>query len=116
MRGDLTGLHGYFFLKTPPDEQMLLFEFRTINITGKKSSSRELIGTYYHMIAIQDWMRDYLINSGSENLSFVGSCKLEIQRYLIDPIDAFNKNISKYIGIFILNSIFQGHILIAKPC
>jgi Zn-dependent peptidase ImmA (M78 family) len=29
------------------------------------------------MTAIQDWMRDYLIDAGNEKLSFVGSCKNE---------------------------------------
>lgn len=68
---------GYFFLKTPPVEQFPLLEFRTINSVAQKSPSRDFIDTYYQMEAIQDWMRDYLIDLGREKLSFVGSCKNE---------------------------------------
>ena len=68
---------GYFFLQSPPSEQLPLLNFRTINSTSKINPSRELIDTYYHMSAIQDWMRDYLFDSGNEKLLFVGSCKNE---------------------------------------
>jgi Zn-dependent peptidase ImmA (M78 family) len=65
---------GYFFLKTPPQEQFPLLEFRTVNSATPKPS-RNLIDTYCQMAAIQDWMRDYLLKQGNERLPFVGSCK-----------------------------------------
>jgi hypothetical protein len=68
---------GYFFLHTPPSEDLPLLNFRTINSTARANPSRDLIDTYYHMTAIQDWMRDYLIDAGNEKLSFAGSCKNE---------------------------------------
>jgi Zn-dependent peptidase ImmA (M78 family) len=68
---------GYFFLKNPPAEQISLLEFRTINSTVQKTLSRDLIDIYYQMEAVQEWMRDYLIDLGQETLYFVGSCKNE---------------------------------------
>jgi Zn-dependent peptidase ImmA (M78 family) len=65
---------GYFFLKSPPQEQFPLLEFRTVNSAAPKPS-RNLIDTYCQMAAIQDWMRDYLLEQGNERLPFVGSCK-----------------------------------------
>ena len=68
---------GYFFLKTPPQENLPLFEFRTVNSTAVSKPSRDLIDTYYHMAAIQNWMRDYLLDQGNERLPFVSSCNHE---------------------------------------
>jgi Zn-dependent peptidase ImmA (M78 family) len=65
---------GYFLLKTPPNENLPLFEFRTLNSTPALRPSRNLMDTYYQMAAIQDWMRDYRIDQGNEQLSFVGIC------------------------------------------
>ncbi|MCL2833014.1 MAG: ImmA/IrrE family metallo-endopeptidase [Treponema sp.] len=68
---------GYFFLDTPPLEQYPLLKFRTINSTSNTNPSRDLIDTYYHMTAIQDWMREYLIDSGNEKINLIGSLKNE---------------------------------------
>jgi Zn-dependent peptidase ImmA (M78 family) len=68
---------GYFFLKTPPIEHLPLLEFRTLNSASPKPPSRDLIDTYYQMDAIQEWMRDYLIDRGNDALPFIGSCKDE---------------------------------------
>jgi len=82
---------GYFFLQTPPDEQHPLIKYRTINSTANITPTRDLMDTYYQMTAIQDWMRDYLVDAGNEKLFFVGSCKNE-------------KNIEK-IAVSIRNTI-----------
>jgi Zn-dependent peptidase ImmA (M78 family) len=68
---------GYFFLQSPPDEPLPLMEYRTIQSTAKTIPSRALMDTYYQMSSIQGWMRDYLIDSGSEKRGFVGSGKNE---------------------------------------
>jgi Zn-dependent peptidase ImmA (M78 family) len=70
---------GYFFLKTPPQENIPIFEFRTVNSAAVPKPSRDLIDTYYQMSAIQNWMRDYLLDQGNEKLPFVGSCIQEKQ-------------------------------------
>jgi Zn-dependent peptidase ImmA (M78 family) len=68
---------GYFFLQSPPDEPLPLMEYRTIQSAAKTMPSRDLMDTYYQMSSIQDWMRDYLIDSGGEKRDFVGSGKNE---------------------------------------
>jgi Zn-dependent peptidase ImmA (M78 family) len=68
---------GYFFLQSPPDEPLPLMEYRTIQSAAKTIPSRNLMDTYYQMSSIQGWMRDYLIDSGSEKCDFVGSGKKE---------------------------------------
>jgi Zn-dependent peptidase ImmA (M78 family) len=68
---------GYFFLQSPPDEPLPLMEYRTIQSAAKTIPSRDLMDTYYQMSSIQGWMRDYLIDSGSEKRGFAGSIKKE---------------------------------------
>ena len=70
---------GYFFLKTPPHENIPILEFRTVNSTAISKLSRDVIDTYYHMAAIQNWMRDYLLDQGNERLPFVSSYNHETQ-------------------------------------
>jgi Zn-dependent peptidase ImmA (M78 family) len=68
---------GYFFLKTPPKEDLPMLEFRTLNSTTLPKPSRDLIDTYYQTAAIQNWMRDYLLDQGNERLPFVSLCSHE---------------------------------------
>jgi Zn-dependent peptidase ImmA (M78 family) len=68
---------GYFFLQSPPNEPLPLMEYRTIQSAAKTIPSRGLMDTYYQMSSIQGWMRDYLIDSGSEKRDFVGAGKKE---------------------------------------
>jgi Zn-dependent peptidase ImmA (M78 family) len=68
---------GYFFLQSPPDEPLPLMEYRTIQSVAKTIPSRDLMDTYYQMSSIQSWMRDYLVDSGSEKRDFVCSNKKE---------------------------------------
>jgi Zn-dependent peptidase ImmA (M78 family) len=70
---------GYFFLKTPPNEECKLLEFRTIDSVAAQKPSRNLLDTVSQMENVQEWMREYLVSSGSEKVHFVGS---------INPIDA----------------------------
>ena len=89
---------GYFFLQSPPREQLPLLNFRTIDSTIKANPSRDLIDTYYNMTAIQDWMRDYLLDAGSEKLSYVGICKNEKRIEKITEVirDTINLDIDWY--------------------
>ena len=50
---------GYFFLQTPPVEQLDLLEFRTVDSVQLANPSRNLIDTIHEMERIQDWMKDY---------------------------------------------------------
>lgn len=64
---------GYFFLDTPPEEKIGLLDFRTIDNLKHLNPSRNLIDTIYEMERIQDWMREYRIDSGFDELPLVGS-------------------------------------------
>ncbi len=64
---------GYFFLETPPKEEIELLDFRTVNSGKLEHPSRELIDTIYKMESVRDWMRDYRIESGYDELDIVGS-------------------------------------------
>lgn len=68
---------GYFFLQTPPKEEIKLMEYRTIASVESVNPSRELIDTIAEMEQIVDWTRDYLISEGSEINPIVGKLKDE---------------------------------------
>ena len=68
---------GYFFLQTPPKEEIKLMEYRTIASVECVNPSRELIDTIAEMEQIVDWTRDYLISEGSEINPIVGKLKDE---------------------------------------
>lgn len=66
---------GYFFLKTPPAEDLTLIEYRTIDSLELQNPSRNLLDTIHDMQNVQEWMHDYLIDNGSDKLDFIGSFK-----------------------------------------
>lgn len=66
---------GYFFLQTPPAEQMELLEYRTVDSMELENPSRELIDTIRGMETAQDWMRSYREELGYDVLLLVGSVK-----------------------------------------
>lgn len=63
---------GYFFLETPPIEECKVVEYRTVDSLNAQNLSRNLIDTVDHMLNIQEWMRNYLIENGYGQLEFVG--------------------------------------------
>lgn len=66
---------GYFFLQTPPVEQLHLLNFRTVDSIQLANPSRNLIDTIHEMENIQDWMIDYRRDTGFDVLPIVGSMK-----------------------------------------
>jgi Zn-dependent peptidase ImmA (M78 family) len=64
---------GYFFLKSPPKENLKILEYRTVDSVALQNPSRDLIDTVRQMENIQEWMREYVINTQDERVSFVGS-------------------------------------------
>lgn len=78
---------GYFFLQTPPNEDLSIVEYRTIDSTALEKPSRNLIDTLHDMEQIQDWMHNYLLSTKSDKLIFVGELKkqtnaIEIAKYI----------------------------------
>ncbi len=66
---------GYFFLQTPPMEQIELLEYRTVDSVQLANPSRNLIDTIHEMEKIQDWMKDYRQELGFDVLPVVGCMK-----------------------------------------
>jgi len=68
---------GFFFLQEPPNDQLSIPHFRTVK-TGlsDQSPSPNLIDTIQLMERRQNWMRDYLLDQGSEPLPYVHSASL----------------------------------------
>jgi len=64
---------GYFFLSSPPTENLEILEFRTVDSITLQNPSRDLIDTIRQMESVQDWMRDYVVASQEESISFVGA-------------------------------------------
>lgn len=66
---------GYFFLQTPPVEQIGLLEYRTLDSVELTDPSRNLIDTIHEMEAVQEWMVDYRKEWNYDTVSVVGSLK-----------------------------------------
>ena len=65
---------GYFFLKTPPKEDLSIVEYRTVDSVELLNPSRNLIDTMKSMEVIQDWMRSYL-GETLDGCTYVGAMK-----------------------------------------
>lgn len=66
---------GYFFLQTPPVEQISLLEYRTLDSIALTNPSRNLIDTIHEMEAVQEWMVNYRKEWNYDTISVVGSLK-----------------------------------------
>jgi len=67
---------GLPLLDAPPDEQLPIPHFRTMDDRTVHRPSVDLIDTIQTMQRRQDWMRDYVADTGQAPLSFVDSVKL----------------------------------------
>lgn len=78
---------GYFFLQTPPVEQIGLLEYRTVDSIQLANPSRNLIDTIHEMENIQDWMKTYRQDLGFDKLPVVG-CMQGIKdiSFIVDKI------------------------------
>lgn len=66
---------GYFFLQTPPVEQIGLLEYRTLDSIELTTPSRNLIDTIHEMENVQEWMVNYRKEGNYDTISVVGSLK-----------------------------------------
>lgn len=66
---------GYFFLQTPPVEQISLLEYRTLDSVELANPSRNLIDTIHEMEAVQEWMANYRKEENYDTIRVVGSLK-----------------------------------------
>ena len=70
---------GYFFLDKPPVEECSIVEYRTIDSAKIEEPSRNLVDTVDLMTDIQEWMVEYVVENGQEELEYVGSAAGETQ-------------------------------------
>jgi len=78
---------GYFFLKTPPIEQIDLLKYRTVDSIQLANPSRNLVDIIHEMENIQDWMKTYRQDLGFDKLSVVGCMKgVEEISFIVDRI------------------------------
>ncbi|ULG71490.1 ImmA/IrrE family metallo-endopeptidase [Macrococcus brunensis] len=68
---------GYLILNEPPEEDIELMKYRTINNIEHSKPSRYLIDTIKSMEKKQQFMRETLIDDGFSPLNFVGSVTSE---------------------------------------
>ena len=64
---------GYFFLKEPPEEDLKLIEYRTIDSQEMRMPSRNLIETIHDMEMIQNWIKQDALGKHRAPLQFVGA-------------------------------------------
>ena len=64
---------GYFFLEVPPNEDIPIPDFRTINNVEITRPSPNLLETIYLCQQRQVWYQEFLRSEGKERVSFVGS-------------------------------------------
>lgn len=66
---------GYFFLTAPPQEDLSLLEYRTVDSLELQKPSRNLIDTIHNMEQVQNWVKEELRSSSRAPLDFVGSLR-----------------------------------------
>ncbi len=64
---------GYFFLQTPPVEDVSLLNYRTVDSISLSNPSRNLLDTIHDMEQVQEWMHQHQLSAGGEKLPFVGT-------------------------------------------
>lgn len=64
---------GYFFLNTPPREDLGVLEFRTVDSDRIVNPSRELKNTVQDMETVQDWMRNYRQENENDEIWWIGA-------------------------------------------
>lgn len=64
---------GYFFLETPPVEELPVTDFRTVGDLKVRQPSPNLLDTLYLCQRRQDWYRNELRTAGEQPVGFVGS-------------------------------------------
>ena len=64
---------GYLYLSEPPEEPLPIRDFRTRDDGPPRRPRPDLLDTIYQMQRRQSWMRDDLVEGGSDPLEFVGA-------------------------------------------
>ena len=63
---------GYFFLKTPPGDNLPVPDLRTVSDQGNYQFSVDLRDVVANVLRKQDWYHDYLVEEGHNKIPFIG--------------------------------------------
>lgn len=69
---------GYFFLQTPPEEDLAFADYRTVDSAALENPSRNLIDVVHDMEFVQEWTRNHLISEGASAIPFVGAFRQQV--------------------------------------
>ena len=84
---------GYLFLPEPPEERLPVPDYRTVADADRGRPSPDLLDTLYTMRRRQEWLRESLIENGTEPLAIVGSARLA------DGPDAVGREMRRTLGL-----------------
>lgn len=107
---------GYFFLDKPPIEECPIVDYRTVESTSIPEPSRNLLETLDLMTDIQDWMANYVVENGQDELAYVGSMSVkstvdtivhDIRKKLNLKTDWYNENSSAADSFRYLKGILE---------
>lgn len=87
---------GYFFLATPPAEQLPLPDFRTFRDEPVQRVGPDLLETIYDCQQRQEWYREYALLTGEDAVGLVGS--LDIDDDLADAAAAMRQALHFDVG------------------
>ena len=68
---------GYLFLPEPPVEKLPIPDFRTVGSSMLQKPSVDLIDVIHQCQLRQTWYRDYLVETGADELAYVGSATVK---------------------------------------
>lgn len=100
---------GYFFLPSPPREELDIPDLRTVGGRVAPGFSLEFIDVYHDVLRKQEWFREYRLHEGARPLPFVGKFSIssdykevaaDIQQELSidDELRASVRNWEQFIG------------------
>ena len=84
---------GYLFLREPPDERLPVPDYRSVAGAARGRPSPDLLDTLYTMQRRQEWLRESLVESDMEPLTFVASARLA------DEPDAVGREMRRALGL-----------------
>lgn len=107
----LTGTpFGYLFLPTPPESRTApIADFRTVQSAKKPQLSKNFFDTYDDIDYKQSWYRDFLKESGSEPLAFVGRFKAnaDVHKVAADMRTTMNISFKDFAGLRNATEVFS---------
>lgn len=68
---------GYFFLPSPPREELAIPDLRTVGGRERGSFSLEFIDAYHDVLRKQEWFREYRLKENAAPLPFIGKYSID---------------------------------------